>query len=1606
MEFLLPHMDEFILDFDAEEAALLQAQMLVAGQLQAGIGTGPGLGAYPVRQVQSLPNAATKLRGRQQPQLGGGGAQAAEPVQLDSQLDALRREIARLEQQKQKQVAAKAAPAGTAAAAGTAAVRRPQKAGASAAAALPRPTGTAIAGAAASAQGGPAAGQRQLAAKRPRVASAPSLVGVPAASGSPPADAPRLGTAGVAGAAQLPPEPTISVALPASSGQLPAATDGAAAPAQQRVGSKRPADEGTGGPATQQPRPQPKRQPLQRRPQQLEQPSVEPQPQPLPAAREPGLGAAGATTAERAVPRGAEPPLQPVPQAADAPGSSGAPGGQRQNDGDTGAGREPGTGVPGGAAAQQGPGSIPSPGFQKLPSQAGPGPPRKRPRAPCQRPAASTSGPTAASVGGSPGSYAAAAAAAGLAAAQPTAAANGVAGAQTASNSSASTQDGGPTAMLGQGSKRARPEVAGAGPGAAPAGLAADAVDEGGAGSGDDGLDAGGAGGLAGGAHGRSVAPEVSAAQISPEAEQAATAFLMSFMTQINGGDGQDPDRVAATAAAQQAQGAAPQPLMQTIASAQPQQQQHVRKQNSPQQQQQQWMPPTAPQEDQAPSARAVELPPGANAGVLGRQGDGRTERGSLAVGGRGMLSPGGGGGGALARRAAAERTSAAVQRLRRKSSGVSGADPPLRTATSAGAAGAAAPATSADASTGAAAGAAAGGAGSGPRATATSPVRTGGVAGAATLPEPHVGRQSRRRRGGASAPQPAPSGQSPAVCAHPQQPGTTPHGVAAGVGDGTPAPATLGGSPARPLATAGLRMGAAATPHATPHARGPLEAPETAPSTAEVQEPLGAVSSPVAPPGVGYTGDGLQAGASAHVPPWVQAAAGGWGQAADRAQTGPGEAQQRRAGEQMPQLRSLDRTGFGSTGGAPLGTAPGSAPGASAGSAQGPAPAAAAGASQPQPQPLPNAPHPTAPTAVPFWPGAPFGALPPFGLQQLPFPQPPPPGLPSHLMMMMMSGGPFPGAFPPGPPPPGMQWRSGPHGGAPLGAAQPLPPPQQPQQPVVSLVEVDVLARKELILLKWSMLQEMASELEAEWVEACHAHNRLRQLSMASAAQPGRAAAPAAAAVAVVAASTPAGDPTGNAEAAATQGGVSRRAEGASPALSLQLMAHQHPPPQPLGQQQPHPQPQSQPEQQPHLQLTLQSPPQLQLQLQPHQQSEQQPQQQEQEQEQQQQNQQGNGVAASVASQPPLSQRAVPQPPATQVKGSAAAVQAAAHATGGLQSAQDMVPGAQGGLGHSSAARQLGLSDGAGPSGPADSHFRPGTEEEPRPGAQPALPQHQHLHHSCQEQHAGGAPVAFAQGNGAGSEQGPRQEQQLESEVPGVPTTRLMQSGDTALELRQQEAAASGAAAAAPDAGPGVTCAWQPEGGPQGWPDGGAAGLALPRSSGRHSAAPGDEAQGEDVGAAEAAGAPAEAAGAEAPAVIDARSELRARDQTAGAGAANVNAGSGRSTDGDGLGLLQTGGHQEALHVEQRQQQQQEHLQPAGRADKGPDGRTGAIACAGAGAELAAGLAPGATAHQGGLGSQQTGRAPQIPGTATAWMPVCSFLDAAFRLLKGCPAW
>ncbi|EFJ52485.1 hypothetical protein VOLCADRAFT_86631 [Volvox carteri f. nagariensis] len=101
------------MDFDAEEA-LLQAQVLAAGQVQtqASILAGPGLGPYPVRHNRSLPNAALKARGRQ-PKLAVSGVPAAavEPVQLDSQLDALRREIARLEQQKQKQVATKAVPA-------------------------------------------------------------------------------------------------------------------------------------------------------------------------------------------------------------------------------------------------------------------------------------------------------------------------------------------------------------------------------------------------------------------------------------------------------------------------------------------------------------------------------------------------------------------------------------------------------------------------------------------------------------------------------------------------------------------------------------------------------------------------------------------------------------------------------------------------------------------------------------------------------------------------------------------------------------------------------------------------------------------------------------------------------------------------------------------------------------------------------------------------------------------------------------------------------------------------------------------------------------------------------------------------------------------------------------------------------------------------------------------------------------------------------------------------------------------------------------------------------------------------------------------------------
>ncbi|GIL94360.1 hypothetical protein Vretimale_589 [Volvox reticuliferus] len=253
-------------------------------------------------------------------------------------------------------------------------------------------------------------------------------------------------------------------------------------------------------------------------------------------------------------------------------------------------------------------------------------------------------------------------------------------------------------------------------------------------------------------------------------------------------------------------------------------------------------------------------------------------------------------------------------------------------------------------------------------------------------------------------------------------------------------------------------------------------------------------------PPGVGSPGGpplalsscppGLQAGAAVHTPSWPQLYSAGWGCPGDRYQMGAGHGTT--LGEVQPQ-QQLEQSqqpgvmpGSGATShltGALTELGMHGEPGTVAPQTNTPPSIAPPGITASATVPLPIHAHPQSQTSVlPFRHGATFGLLATTAALQLPF-LPPPPAIhpPVH------AGGPFPGAIP-HVPPPRAQWRSSLFGEVPLGGGQ----------PAVSLVEMDVMVRKELILLRWHMLQELAAEIEAEWMEACHAHNRLRLLSMA----------------------------------------------------------------------------------------------------------------------------------------------------------------------------------------------------------------------------------------------------------------------------------------------------------------------------------------------------------------------------------------------------------------------------------------------------------------------------------------------------------------------------
>ncbi|GIL71983.1 hypothetical protein Vretimale_589 [Volvox reticuliferus] len=986
MEFLLPHLDEFVLDFDAEEA-LLQAQMLAAGQLQQ---------AVPV-----------------------------EPVQLDSQLDALRREIARREQQKLKQGTAKAAPA--------------------------RPVSNGNAGARLTQRGENPASSLMLAGTANRCGAALKGPPVTKRARMPSAQAAALeasagpvpetrSTARVAGG----PSPPAAAGL--SSGLIITPSIGALT--HQNVGSKLPPTEVRRALPAQQPRLQPK---PQQAGQKLQQSPSRPQPP------DAGFKAADVRRSQPVEQRTADLSLQHVPQQEPASSSQGANHNNESDNVVAGAGQQHGTPIRNIDQHLQGIGAGAAPGMQQSPSQGGPGPPRKRPRTSVQRPGASRNAPEAAGClqdSNCPG-------AANTNGQQQAVAPSGVAGILTASSNLTSAPSG---------SQRVRPATG-----------ATSTASRQGAGNGGKGLtgpsDArlpkGSASALVQGTQGQDDAQDGSSADICPEAEQAATEFLMSFMTQI-GGEG---DRSSATAMALQAQGQASSNSGQGLKQCHPLQ----------------------------IGISPGDPPPvtlGSGSVVPGRVGNGCAETRQLTGCERNALVAGSGGG-ASARRAAAERTSAAVQRLRRKSSGVATADSSLRTVT---------------------------------------PLGMAGVAGI------HVVHAAAADMAGAADSRAAGTSAIPPAIADGMPSGTAPleacdlpHPGRGGDASGLPLLATTvppsskcqqDGALIRSAQQSGdLELNAQAinrqlgrevdtTTSATEGALAAARGAAASVGEALALEPAGVVSSTMAPlllelgvhdarsqgatgtmpPGVGSPGGpplalsscppGLQAGAAVHTPSWPQLYSAGWGCPGDRYQMGAGHGTT--LGEVQPQ-QQLEQSqqpgvmpGSGATShltGALTELGMHGEPGTVAPQTNTPPSIAPPGITASATVPLPIHAHPQSQTSVlPFRHGATFGLLATTAALQLPF-LPPPPAIhpPVH------AGGPFPGAIP-HVPPPRAQWRSSLFGEVPLGGGQ----------PAVSLVEMDVMVRKELILLRWHMLQELAAEIEAEWMEACHAHNRLRLLSMA----------------------------------------------------------------------------------------------------------------------------------------------------------------------------------------------------------------------------------------------------------------------------------------------------------------------------------------------------------------------------------------------------------------------------------------------------------------------------------------------------------------------------
>ncbi|GIL45683.1 hypothetical protein Vafri_2879 [Volvox africanus] len=1024
MEFLLPHLDEFVLDFDAEET-ILQAQVLAAGQVraQASVLAGPGVGSNVVRQSQNIPNAVMKTRTRQLQQ----------GVQLNSQLDALRREIARLEQQKLKQATAKVAPA--------------------------RPVSNGSAGARATLRGENPASSQMLTGTANRSSAA--------AQGPPVTKRARIPSAQVAGlAVSAASGPEIRSSARAAGGPSPPAASGlpsgltiapnAGALMQQNIGSKLPAGEVTGGLAAQHSPLQPKRQQARQKPQQS------------PCRLQPAHAGFEAAEVRRSQPVGQQTSdlsLQHVPQQE---AVSSSQGGHHKNKSDNvvaGSGQHS-TPVRIIDQQLQGTGAGAAAGMQQSPSQRGPGPPRKRPRTTGQDPAVLVKAPEAAGClqdSNSPGP--------GNANRQrQAAAASGIAGVLTASGNDASALSGSPAAW----SKRVPPAVGAT----THTALRQDAGDggKGLTGPSDARLPQESASGHVQRTHDNDDARNGTATDICPEAEQAATEFLMSFMTQI-GGEGEYRSHTAVMTL--QAQG-----------QANGNSDQGGKQRNTLQLGISPEDPPPVP-------LRSGSVVPGhvGSGCAEGRQLTG-CERNPLVAGS---------GGGASARRAAAERTSAAVQRLRRKSSGVATADISLRTATSSGMA-------------------------------AVVGVHVAGAPAANVVAAADEG-----AAGTFATPLAAPDG-IPGFTA-PLEAGDLRHLGRAGDAAALPSLATTvlpstkcqqGGASIRSAQQSGDLLNAPPINQqldreadtVTSAAQGALAvAPATTASVGEAlaQEPEGVVSPPMAPPrrelgvhgarsqagtgsmppGLPAPGGpplasascppGLQAGTAVHMPSWSQLYSGGWGFPADRSQLGPGHGAA--LGEVQPQQQLEQPQRSGVMPGSALTSRPTDAlaePGMHGESSTmvlqtsiPPSSASPETTASPT-MPLPMHAHPQTRTSVPpFRPGAPFGLLTMTAALQLPFLQPPagmhPPG---H------AGGPFPSVFPPVPPP-GAQLRSPLLGEVPLGGGQ----------PAMSLVEMDMMVRKELILLRWHMLQELAAEIEAEWVEACHAHNRLRLLSMAQVA-------------------------------------------------------------------------------------------------------------------------------------------------------------------------------------------------------------------------------------------------------------------------------------------------------------------------------------------------------------------------------------------------------------------------------------------------------------------------------------------------------------------------